>query len=256
MSWRVNNGSYLFLFLVVPLAQVPLKEVPCSLSLAKVWQSQFVGDRYLGGSFWPRNQDLVSCIAGRFFTNWAIKEAHIYIHTHTDRHTHTHLSLSLSLYLSILRIILSLVPFLWRLKNSTISWLQATNPGEPVLWFSHTLKACEEWVVVVWIQVEEKEKTRRLLLSPSISSSEIGKKGNNFSFLCLLFHSDPQQIEWCLPTPMCGLPPQGRPSISLSHPFKCSSHPETPSQIQPEIIFNLDAPWPGKVACKISRHSG
>ena len=47
MTWRVNNGSYLFLFLEVPLAQVPLKEVPCGLSLARVRQSQFVGDRHL-----------------------------------------------------------------------------------------------------------------------------------------------------------------------------------------------------------------
>ena len=27
------------------------------------------------GSSWPRNQTAVSCIAGRFFTNWAIREA-------------------------------------------------------------------------------------------------------------------------------------------------------------------------------------
>ena len=27
------------------------------------------------GSSWPRNQARVSCIAGRFFTNWAIREA-------------------------------------------------------------------------------------------------------------------------------------------------------------------------------------
>ena len=26
---------------------------------------------------WPRNKTGVSCIAGRFFTNWAIKEAHL-----------------------------------------------------------------------------------------------------------------------------------------------------------------------------------
>ena len=28
------------------------------------------------GSSWPRNQTGVSCLAGRFFTNWAIREAH------------------------------------------------------------------------------------------------------------------------------------------------------------------------------------
>ena len=29
------------------------------------------------GSSWPRNQTRVSCIAGRFFTSWATKEAHL-----------------------------------------------------------------------------------------------------------------------------------------------------------------------------------
>ena len=29
----------------------------------------------LQGIFWPRNQTGVSCIAGRFFSNWAIREA-------------------------------------------------------------------------------------------------------------------------------------------------------------------------------------
>ena len=30
------------------------------------------------GSSWPRDWTLVSCIAGRFFTIWATREAHIY----------------------------------------------------------------------------------------------------------------------------------------------------------------------------------
>ena len=30
----------------------------------------------------PRNQTRVSCIVGRFFTNWAISEAHIYVISH------------------------------------------------------------------------------------------------------------------------------------------------------------------------------
>ena len=30
-------------------------------------------------SSWPRNQTGISCIAGRFFTNWAIREAQIFI---------------------------------------------------------------------------------------------------------------------------------------------------------------------------------
>ena len=30
---------------------------------------------FSSGSSWPRNQTRVSCITGRFFTNWAIREA-------------------------------------------------------------------------------------------------------------------------------------------------------------------------------------
>ena len=29
-----------------------------------------------GGSYWPRNWTVVSCIPGRFFTSWATREAH------------------------------------------------------------------------------------------------------------------------------------------------------------------------------------
>ena len=54
------------------------------------------------GSSQPRDRTQVSCIAGRFFTNWAIREPcgdlngkeikkeRIYIYTHT--HTHTHMN--------------------------------------------------------------------------------------------------------------------------------------------------------------------
>ena len=34
---------------------------------------------FSSGSSWPRNQTGVSCIAGRFFTNWTIRKAYIYI---------------------------------------------------------------------------------------------------------------------------------------------------------------------------------
>ena len=35
---------------------------------------EWVAYSFSRGSFWPRNQTRVSCIAGRFFTNWAMKE--------------------------------------------------------------------------------------------------------------------------------------------------------------------------------------
>ena len=38
----------------------------------------------------PRDQTLVSCIVGRFFTIWATGR-HIHKHTHTHTHTHTHI---------------------------------------------------------------------------------------------------------------------------------------------------------------------
>ena len=36
---------------------------------------EWVAYPFFSGSSWPRNQTGVSCIAGRFFTNWAIREA-------------------------------------------------------------------------------------------------------------------------------------------------------------------------------------
>ena len=36
---------------------------------------QWVTYPFSSGSFWPRNQTRVSCIAGKFFTNWAMREA-------------------------------------------------------------------------------------------------------------------------------------------------------------------------------------
>ena len=36
---------------------------------------EWVAHPFCSGSFWPRNQTGVSCIAGGFFTNWAIREA-------------------------------------------------------------------------------------------------------------------------------------------------------------------------------------
>ena len=39
---------------------------------------EWVAYPFSRGSSWPRNRTVVSCIAGRFFTNWAIGEAHIY----------------------------------------------------------------------------------------------------------------------------------------------------------------------------------
>ena len=39
---------------------------------------EWVACPFSRGSSWPRNRTGVSCIAGGFFTNWAMREAHIY----------------------------------------------------------------------------------------------------------------------------------------------------------------------------------
>ena len=41
---------------------------------------------FSSGSSWPRNQTRVSCIAGGFFTNWAIREVHYHIYMY-EMHT-------------------------------------------------------------------------------------------------------------------------------------------------------------------------
>ena len=38
---------------------------------------EWVADPFSSGSSWPRNWTRVSCIAGRFFTSWAIREARV-----------------------------------------------------------------------------------------------------------------------------------------------------------------------------------
>ena len=43
---------------------------------------EWVAYPFSNGSYWPRNQTGVSCIAGRFLTNWAIKEAQLICRVH------------------------------------------------------------------------------------------------------------------------------------------------------------------------------
>ena len=44
---------------------------------------EWVAYPFSSGSSRPRSRPGISCIAGRFFTDWAIREAHIYIYIHT-----------------------------------------------------------------------------------------------------------------------------------------------------------------------------
>ena len=93
-----------------------------------------------------------------------------------------------------------------------------------------------------WKEGENEEKC-------SISSSKIGKIEKNSSFLCFLFHLGPQQIGWCLPT-------LGKAFYFIKSSIQMLISSRNTLMIQPEIMFNLDAPWPIKLAHKISHHSG
>ena len=48
---------------------------------------EWVAYPFSRGSPWPKNQTRVSCITGRFFASWPLREACTHTHTHT--HTHT-----------------------------------------------------------------------------------------------------------------------------------------------------------------------
>ena len=75
--------------------------------LYSLWNSpgQNTGVGSLGfssGSSWPRNWTGVSCIAGRFLTNWAIREAHAFSPSWTNYNSYQfHMCVSLKSYSSI-----------------------------------------------------------------------------------------------------------------------------------------------------------
>ena len=57
---------------------------------------EWVACPFSSGSSWPRNCTRVSCIAGRFFTNWAIREAQVYpkvYHKCWGQHSLVHVNL-------------------------------------------------------------------------------------------------------------------------------------------------------------------
>ena len=79
-------NKYLRLFTVgkIPLSCKQMVTYVCAIP-------GWVAFPFSRGSSQPRNQTEVSCIAGEFFTNWAIKEAvYIYIYIYIYIHTHTH----------------------------------------------------------------------------------------------------------------------------------------------------------------------
>ena len=54
---------------------------------------EWVAFPFSRGFSWPRNWTQISCIAGRFFINWTMREVqtHTYIYIHTHIHTYKHM---------------------------------------------------------------------------------------------------------------------------------------------------------------------
>ena len=58
------------------LSRVWLFAIPCIVhGILQVRILEWVACPFSRGSSWPRNQTRVSCIAGKFFTSWAVREA-------------------------------------------------------------------------------------------------------------------------------------------------------------------------------------
>ena len=163
------------------------------------------------------------------------------IHTHTHTHTHTHIYIYVKeIYLEEFSSLFmeaekfhSVLPTRYKARKAS-GIIQSQSEG---LW---TREA--GGVNPSWKEGENEEKC-------SISSSKIGKIEKNSSFLCFLFHLGPQQIGWCLPT-------LGKAFYFIKSSIQMLISSRNTLMIQPEIMFNLDAPWPIKLAHKISHHSG
>ena len=74
-------------------------------------------------------------------------------------------------------------------------------------------------------------------MSCSRSSTEAGKKGTGFSFLCPCSFQTLNGLDNATPTGEGRLPP-------WDHRFQCRSHPEPHLQTHIETGFHRGAPWP------------
>ena len=88
---------------------------------------EWVAYSFSRGSSWPRNLTGVSCIAGGFFTNWAIREAHSHgnqTKTELQKHFGEGLAYSKELnfgfYHSVYNIDGKQVKFIWRIHEITV----------------------------------------------------------------------------------------------------------------------------------------
>ena len=82
LCYTVGPWCLSTLNMLVAQSSPTLRDPDCTLpgsSVHRILQSRIVewlAISYSRGSSWPRDQTQVSCIAGRFFTIWAIREAH------------------------------------------------------------------------------------------------------------------------------------------------------------------------------------
>ena len=74
--------TWLYIYEEVKVAQLcPILCDPMDYAVRGILQArilEWVAISFSRGSSQPRNQTQVSCIAGRFFTSWATREAHEY----------------------------------------------------------------------------------------------------------------------------------------------------------------------------------
>ena len=74
-------------------------QAPLSMGILQGWILEWVAMPSSRGSSQSRDQTQVSCIAGGFFSIWAIftiwatREALVCVYTHTHSHTHTHMNI-------------------------------------------------------------------------------------------------------------------------------------------------------------------
>ena len=80
----------------------PIDGSPLDSSVHGVLQARILGwisVSFSRGSSLPKDQTWVSCIAGRFFTIWVTREAHVYIYTHTHTHTHKYIHKNIHMHI-------------------------------------------------------------------------------------------------------------------------------------------------------------
>ena len=88
MSMAVFHLVKKMKLLVIQSGLTLCEAMDCSLPGSSVhWIHQarildYVAILFSRGSSWPRDREWVSCIAGRFFTTWATREAHLSINFH------------------------------------------------------------------------------------------------------------------------------------------------------------------------------